>query len=995
MFLFQNKSQTKYETLLSQNHNGILHRNEWYGKYDTTFTFTHIDAVTMESCHNCGNLFIKSTKGYSRKRISTITSPLTYKQVFAASPSVSCFLCYSCIQQLNSKTVQWKGKRKWSARHSPSKSPPQSPVRKSLRIQSSSGLMGSSGQVGDAVRMLARKQYLKAFRLLLQHPATKQQMITACKEAILTERKNLNGDKSSPLRKPVTLDNVTAFSWQETLTWAEGHAPLLMAVLKAMFPKSEDKETVERRTGLILSVALYSNKRVRFPQACMGVQLWKQGCPQKVFATLNSLGVSQSVQAARSQVDRLRLGHDSEVKVWKQEAEKTAVGARRRLSFEEAPPRAKGYSLTWDNVQIDAHAKHHSTEHQNTFLMWALCFAHQNKVPFPLADTPGTLRAVEVDPHSILPAPEVFTSVRSRMVTVVSRILVDNIPPFECLKGKVNRHIPHQHSREMKEKSNVVNLGVVEANPSSTEGVIQVMETLHNHVPAPQGKLLPILCCGDGLSIERMVHSKRARSNGETPRTRLEGLVEGPQEFHREILLLQDTMDELFDHKSEACRGTLSQLKAYFSHRSLKKNVQDNVQHVWDMIEFATCAYICLLAVDICNMGNLQDTPADFPTSSTNATKLKWVTNLSQKIVDFCWQPPEAEDIMLAATASQADRDDTEEIFPYCSCMEDKDETMVKCCSAVCKQSWYHLSCAELQAAPHDDWYCSQSCADDGTYIYCMCHQRKGGEMVQCHLGDKCLHDEWYHSDCLCGTDFEDQWYCSDDCLQGAMSEDKVQCYSKALMWEGLCHLVRRDCVREGDGPAMIQTWQMDMVSFWNKRHYKYFIIGHQMLTGIGGFLPERLRHDLTWNRVANLKGGPGSNIGLDLVNEFLNNDFKDMLKHSRGQYTDTQVQRCAEMSGPFGRELDRVFTAAGLGSYITHASTFSHDGRYQADIDRFVSDFKGDGLFAYLPGRQHTGFEDYTYNSRIRQPEKMGGKLRQLAKEMDLWADIAKSSGQ
>ncbi|KAI8484426.1 hypothetical protein Bbelb_378590 [Branchiostoma belcheri] len=34
-----------------------------------------------------------------------------------------------------------------------------------------------------------------------------------------------------------------------------------------------------------------------------------------------------------------------------------------------------------------------------------------------------------------------------------------------------------------------------------------------------------ILCCGDGLSIERMVHCKRARSNGGTQTARLQGLL--------------------------------------------------------------------------------------------------------------------------------------------------------------------------------------------------------------------------------------------------------------------------------------------------------------------------------------------------------------------------------------------------------------------------------------------------------------------------------------
>ena len=49
----------------------------------------------------------------------------------------------------------------------------------------------------------------------------------------------------------------------------------------------------------------------------------------------------------------------------------------------------------------------------------------------------------------------------------------------------------------------------------------------------------------------------------------------------------------------------------------------------------------------------------------------------------------------------------------------------------------------------------------------------------------------------------------------------------------------------------------------------------------VGGFQPENIREDLIWNRLANLKGRPGGNIGLDLVNEFLNNDFKGTTKRN------------------------------------------------------------------------------------------------------------------
>ena len=45
--------------------------------------------------------------------------------------------------------------------------------------------------------------------------------------------------------------------------------------------------------------------------------------------------------------------------------------------------------------------------------------------------------------------------------------------------------------------------------------------------------------------------------------------------------------------------------------------------------------------------------------------------------------------------------------------------------------------------------------------------------------------------------------------------------------------------------------------------------------TGVGGADPEYVRFHKVWNRTANLQGRKGRNIGLDLVNEFLNNDFK------------------------------------------------------------------------------------------------------------------------
>lgn len=48
---------------------------------------------------------------------------------------------------------------------------------------------------------------------------------------------------------------------------------------------------------------------------------------------------------------------------------------------------------------------------------------------------------------------------------------------------------------------------------------------------------------------------------------------------------------------------------------------------------------------------------------------------------------------------------------------------------------------------------------------------------------------------------------------------------------------------------------------------------------GIEGWLPERLAFDSVWNRTVNLAGGPGRNMEADIVNEFLNKEFKGRKK--------------------------------------------------------------------------------------------------------------------
>ena len=62
-------------------------------------------------------------------------------------------------------------------------------------------------------------------------------------------------------------------------------------------------------------------------------------------------------------------------------------------------------------------------------------------------------------------------------------------------------------------------------------------------------------------------------------------------------------------------------------------------------------------------------------------------------------------------------------------------------------------------------------------------------------------------------------------------SLDRVLEYSKALTFEGLNHLVRKDAIREGDGQSVIEHWSLDLFQFANNNHPKY--VTHQLFESI------------------------------------------------------------------------------------------------------------------------------------------------------------------
>ena len=228
----------------------------------------------------------------------------------------------------------------------------------------------------------------------------------------------------------------------------------------------------------------------------------------------------------------------------------------------------------------------------------------------------------------------------------------------------------------------------------------------------------------------------------------------------------------------------------------------------------------------------------------------------------------------------------------YC-CGEEKDDDLIGCEErANCPfGELFHYSCVAVDPDNlPDSWYCSDKCRNRKSfYRYCHCHEDLGPDepMIGCSAGGKCSGTEWYHMNCVNVTDdsvSDEDWFYQDLCRQAVKGKrkkgsrtskasqvdfcDYVHNYSWSLVWCGLNFLCRRDAVREGDGDAMITHWKLDLVQFFGNGHPKYVILAHRLIASLKGWVSEKLRRDLTWNRTVNYGGGIGRNLPMDLMNE-------------------------------------------------------------------------------------------------------------------------------
>ena len=205
------------------------------------------------SCTVCNeNYDVLDCGRVQRFSLSTIsTSPYTSRKVFPGVSHSAAVVCGSCAKHLRTQTQGLKtnrNKRRWSGLRTPGKSQKRRDVRNTP--QKSSSCPKPTNQVNvnvttsffkaSAIRQIVESHYTEAFKsLLTSSEAAKTAFLDVHAELLQSEWKKVTtgGEEIVSLIGDVTVERMSAFSWEQTLEECEDKLPLTKSLLTHVFPE--------------------------------------------------------------------------------------------------------------------------------------------------------------------------------------------------------------------------------------------------------------------------------------------------------------------------------------------------------------------------------------------------------------------------------------------------------------------------------------------------------------------------------------------------------------------------------------------------------------------------------------------------------------------------------------------------------------------------------------------------------------------------------------
>lgn len=192
-----------------------------------------------------------------------------------------------------------------------------------------------------------------------------------------------------------------------------------------------------------------------------------------------------------------------------------------------------------DNVDKQRHVRDYRSDHQGEMLHMYSILVGRSRTPAPQLPHMGHLLELkDIPPDFFLPQRRDVLAMKSNLVILVSRILIQYIPALAFLTGVVPKHILHRYSKKMSEKSEVVVLDILMKNEIEHSDMLDIMAVMHGYLGENYPRDRRVASGGDHLTCERQIGAQRHMMDGNTQSERMDILEPVVEDWHCQLCII-------------------------------------------------------------------------------------------------------------------------------------------------------------------------------------------------------------------------------------------------------------------------------------------------------------------------------------------------------------------------------------------------------------------------------------------------------------------------
>ena len=192
-----------------------------------------------------------------------------------------------------------------------------------------------------------------------------------------------------------------------------------------------------------------------------------------------------------------------------------------------------------DNIEKQVNVRDSRSDNVSHLLHMYSLVVGCSRTPAPELQHTGHLSKLREVPNDFfLPQSSDVREVKSNLVILVSRILVQNFPALAFLSGVVPKHILHKYSKKMAQKSDVVVLDVMMKNENVNKEMLEILHVMYDYLGDSYQQEHRVASGGDHLTCERQIGAMRHLMDGNTPKERLDILEPVTEDWHFQLCIL-------------------------------------------------------------------------------------------------------------------------------------------------------------------------------------------------------------------------------------------------------------------------------------------------------------------------------------------------------------------------------------------------------------------------------------------------------------------------